>query len=500
MIYIRVSTREQVESLSLDTQDRRCRELCHKRGWNLLRVFREEGQSAKTTKRDEFQRMIRFCEDRKNGVGYIVVYDLSRFARNMLDQLTMEDEMLQAGIRIESVLEPTENTAAGRWHRNLKAVWNQYDNEMRAERTIAGMTEAARRGRFPFKAPIGYINVSQHKGQNLIPDPKTAPLVTKGFELIATGLHSKAEVLKQLNALGFTTRQGVPLSIQTFQKMLLNPIYAGWVAIPTWGLRSSGNFDPLVSQQLFETVQDILQGRSVGATAHQRNNPDFPLRVFVRCGISGHPMTGAWSSGRKKKYAYYRCRQSRCDLQMIPRDDLEAKFVHLLKQLTPEPELIAQFTTAVRAQWMRRQGDAESEYAVVKERLLQLKIRKDKLIDLRLDGEITQANYKAKDERLNADTEMTERELRQVESKFLDLEGVLAFAEKIITSPARLWLESSLDQRQRLQSTFFPGGLTFDGQGFGTASSASFFSLLKVCCEEESRLASPTGFEPVLSP
>ncbi len=282
--------------------------------------------------------------------------------------------------------------------------------------------------------------------------------------------------------------------------MLLNPIYAGWVTIPKWGFRSSGNFEPLVSQQLFEATQEFLQGRAVVANSHQRNNPDFPLRVFVRCGICGQSITGAWSTGRRKRYAYYRCRRSKCDLAMIPRDDLETKFIHLLKQLTPEPELVARFTSEVRDQWKRRQGDAEAEYAVAQERLSHLKDRKDKLIDLRLDREITQAIFKAKDERLNTDIEEAERELRQVESRFLDLEEVLAFAERIITSSARLWLESSLDQRQRLQNTFFPGGLTFDGDEFGTTSSSSFFSLLKGCCEEESQLASPTGFEPVLSP
>ena len=86
------------------------------------------------------------------------------------------------------------------------------------------------------------------------------------------------------------------------------------------------------------------------------------------------------------------------------------------------------------------------------------------------------------------------------ESQFLDLEGVLIFAEKIVTGPARLWLESSVDQRQRLQLTFFPSGLAFDGEGFGTPASSSFFSTLSSISGSESLLASPTGFEPVLSP
>src|ERR1035437_4489683 len=84
VIYIRVSTQEQVENLSLDTQESRCQDLCKKKGWNLLEVFREEGQSAKTTQRDELQRMLRFCKNPRNAVGIIVGFDFSRFALNMI--------------------------------------------------------------------------------------------------------------------------------------------------------------------------------------------------------------------------------------------------------------------------------------------------------------------------------------------------------------------------------------------------------------------------------
>ena len=119
---------------------------------------------------------------------------------------------------------------------------------------------------------------------------------------------------------------------------------------------------------------------------------------------------------------------------------------------------------------------------------------------MRLDGDIDQQTYDEQSARLSREIYDAEQELRQAESNFLDLEGVLVFAEKIITSPARLWLESTLDQRQRLQGTFFPDRLEFDGEKFGTTATSLFFSLLEGCCDSESHMASPTGFEPVLSP
>lgn len=82
----------------------------------------------------------------------------------------------------------------------------------------------------------------------------------------------------------------------------------------------------------------------------------------------------------------------------------------------------------------------------------------------------------------------------------LDVEAVLAFAEKLVQRPHQLWRESSLGQKQRLQRVFFPDGMPYTKDGFGTAPSNSFFSLLGAVSEPKATLASPAGFEPALPP
>ncbi len=62
----------------------------------------------------------------------------------------------------------------------------------------------------------------------------------------------------------------------------------------------------------------------------------------------------------------------------------------------------------------------------------------------------------------------------------LDVEGILAFAERVLPRAADLWVQASLEQRQRLQQLFFPEGVAFDGNGFvGTAVTAPAFSYLQ---------------------
>jgi hypothetical protein len=69
---------------------------------------------------------------------------------------------------------------------------------------------------------------------------------------------------------------------------------------------------------------------------------------------------------------------------------------------------------------------------------------------------------------------------RSPELDELDVEGILAFAERILPRAADLWVQASLDQRQRFQQLFFPEGITFDGSAFvGTAATAPAFGYLR---------------------
>lgn len=114
VIYTRVSTEDQVNNLSLSTQEDKSRELCWTSGWNLVRIFREEGKSAKTTQRDQFQQMLRFCRDPKNSVGWVVVYNLSRFARTMIDQVVTIAELERLGVGVRSCSENIDDTPTGK--------------------------------------------------------------------------------------------------------------------------------------------------------------------------------------------------------------------------------------------------------------------------------------------------------------------------------------------------------------------------------------------------
>jgi site-specific DNA recombinase len=98
-------------------------------------------------------------------------------------------------------------------------------------------------------------------GKSLMPDPERAPLVRRAFEEYATGRFTKQQLLKQSRAWGLTNRRGRPLTSQAIGVLLRNQLYAGIVDVTEYGVRGKrGDFEPLLSEELFFRVQGVLSG------------------------------------------------------------------------------------------------------------------------------------------------------------------------------------------------------------------------------------------------
>ena len=301
VIYVRVSTKEQIENLSLPTQLRACEEYCRRQGYEVLERFHEEGESAKTTDRSQLQKLLTYCRLNKGRVHFVVVFNLTRFARDKYDHFALRSLLQSLGISLRSATEPIDDTSTGKLMEGVLAAFAQFDNDCRSDRTRAGMKASLELGRWVFLAPLGYINAPRAMGKSLMPDPERAPIVRRVFEEYATGRFTKQQVLEQAWAWGLTNRRNCPLTSQAIGTLLRNRLYAGIVDVPEYGVRAKrGDFEPLISEELFYRVQSVLSGLVPATTPQQRAHPDFPLRAFVRCVSCGRGLTGSWSKGRSE--------------------------------------------------------------------------------------------------------------------------------------------------------------------------------------------------------
>jgi hypothetical protein len=222
----------------------------------------------------------------------------------------------------------------------------------------------------------------------------------------------------------------------------------------------------------------------------------YALRGFVTCGQCNKPLTGSWSQSKtRRRYAYYHCPpKARCRCTNIPRHELEAKFLSLLENLRPRPELVALFRRVVLDVWETRRQDIEAQRTAAERKIVELKRRKDQLLDAFIyQRVIDQETYKDQLDKLNEGMTLAEMEQHGQRSEELDLEAVLAFAEKVSLSASRMWLEADLEQRQRLQALLFPEGLQLMNGEIRTPVSASFYNELGSFLPSEERLVFPAG-------
>jgi site-specific DNA recombinase len=502
IIYCRVSTKDQVQNLSLSTQQKACIEFCSRNGYDVDRIFVEEGESAKTADRTELKNLLAYCRQNRGRLHAVVVYALNRFARDKFDYYALRAILADLHVTVRSVTEPIDDSSTGKLMEGIIASFAQFDNDVRSERTVAGMKARLERGGWTFPPPLGYMKGTDRKGRkNIVLDSKRAPLITRAFDLYSTGLHSKQQVLDVVTRLGLTTKRGRRVSAQSFSQLLSKPIYVGVLEVPKWGIRQPSNAPALVSRVVFDKVQCLLSGKRATITPRLRRHPDFPLRHFVRCGHCDRPLTASWSKGRKERYAYYRCQNRSCKAVNVRREVLEHLFIDFLAQLQPKPEYLRLFGEIIRDVWRQKKEQAVALHRAAEHHLTALNDRKQRLVETFVyDRTIDPPTYQEQLDKLNeliALAEISERDARIEE---LDVQAAVSFGEFVMLNAPRLWTQLSLEQKQRLQQMIFPRGVHFEGGAYRTAETSMVFFDLESKPLRKEGLVALTGIEPVFQP
>jgi site-specific DNA recombinase len=358
------------------------------------------------------------------------------------------------------------------------------------------MQAALQRGQWTWRAPIGYVNGDKRAGQpSLIPDPERAPLIQKAFEFVGLRRQNPKGALRAVTALGLTTRKGRPVTFQTFSSLLRNPLYAGFVESQALGVhRARGDFQPLIPESLFDQTQAIL-ARGNSSPSHTLDHPDFPLRRFVTCDACNTPLTGSAPKGRKKNYRYYHCR--RCKGVSIRTEKLESQFLQFLESLRPRPDFMGLFRAIVLDVWRTRREDAGRLRQQLEGRLADVQGRESLLEEAFLyERKIDAAAYERQRDKLRETIGLIRIELEEARIEEIDVEGILAYAEHVLSNAAELWIAATLEQKQRLQLALFPQGLRFEDGRIGTAVTCLAFMQLAAESSTDLQLASPTGVVP----
>src|SRR3990167_893762 len=216
--YVRVSTEDQaVNGVSLAAQEERVRAYCIAKGWNLMAVVRDEGESAKSLDRPGLQSILGDQAD-KDFLDALVVLKLDRLTRNGADLHTILDWCKDNDVALVAVEESLDaTTAAGRLMLNILTSVSQWEREAIGERTKTALRHLKAQGqRYSKVAPYGYQFMSDNR---LMPNPTEQSVIRRVLVGVRRGW-SLRTIVSDLAGFGITARNGREFHPQTLAQII----------------------------------------------------------------------------------------------------------------------------------------------------------------------------------------------------------------------------------------------------------------------------------------
>ena len=501
VIYTRVSSEEQTHGYSLESQGKYNEEYAVRNKWQTARIFREEGESAKTADRTQLRLMQEYCLKNMGKIGYVVVWKLDRLARNHMDYLMLKKFFNDLGIEIKSATEIIENTPIGHVSEGMLSLMAQYENEVKTERTVMGMRAKALDGYWPVGAPWGWKNVPDPVRRSIIvPHPERAAIVQYAYEEYARGTITFLELAKKINdKWDATTKHGLKMSKQTVYKVLINPIHHGWIELPKWGISLQGRHAPIISKELYDDVQERIRGGKK-KKIRNRNNPDFPLRGVI-CGFCGSNLSGGRVKGRNKTYNYYQCINGACSKRRaIKKSELETSFTEFLNLITPNEGLMVALEEALKIEYEQVYKSNITKSDALEKKIRKLRDERDKLLQMRLNGEIDNTTFIEEGEKRKSLIHDLELEQKHLTNPSQGVASAVQFGIRVIRELPFTWERLEPGELRELREALFPQNLKYLYPGFKTAELSPIFKVKAASGEDANRFVTLRGIEPRFRP
>lgn len=301
-LYPRVSTEDQSRfGHSLDEQEEKLKQLCEFKDYEIYKVYREEGVSAKNMERPKFQEMI---EDMKNGkINKIVVYKLDRLTRSIKDLESICTMLEEYNCSLESVAEEINtDTANGKFFIRMLTILAQLEIERTSERTKFGLVGAAKKGHLSGRPPLGYKKIDNDKG--IFIDEIQADVVRRIFKLYLDGMAVNS-ICKLFNEEEILNRKW---PTTTVDKILSNQIYIGNME---YGKRTDNTiqiFEDVVPAIIDKTTFECVQKRKEKNLKNFTRKLTYIFMQKIKCPKCNKIMGGCSSTSKNnEKHLYYKC-------------------------------------------------------------------------------------------------------------------------------------------------------------------------------------------------
>ncbi len=440
--YARVSTEKESQVESFEKQIEFFNEFTKKNGYELYKLYADEGISGKQIKhRKQFQQMMQDAKQKK--FDKVVVKDVSRFARNTVDLLQSIRELKSYGIEVDFLNNGEIMEGGSEFILTILGAMAQQESANMSKRVKFGKDITAKKGRVP-NIVFGYDKIPDER-YTLKINEEEAKIVKEIFESYVYKGIGTTKIAWDLNDRGIRTKKTKSKWVQTsIVRMLKNPIYTGrvtnkksevtdfitgtrkdlpeeeWIVVEKPEMR-------IISDELFNRAQDILAQRSNEFKLNnKREKTEYVFSTLIyckHCGYSFRRIKRKYTEDGKE-YIRWVCsgRNSmgvnHCpNTTVIDEEELLNAIKEYLKSIISNKK---NFMKAVEKEFEKitklRESNERSEESLLQE-IEKVTVKKQKYMEMFQNEVINIQELKKYTNPLNEDIARLERELKLITSE-----------------------------------------------------------------------------------
>lgn len=428
-------------------------------------------ESAKSDfTREQFINLLDDAMDRSPKPFGIVVWSISRFSRSGAKGIGILCELFEEhGIHLIEASSGLDTTTERGYHSIVeKLLKSREENLIRKEIILPGMVNFLSKGNRFGRVGFGY----DHYGPR-VKDPQfLAPtqrlvineqgkLLRDAFQYKLTGNYSDVSIIKIMG------KRGLKITKQRISSVWRNPFYCGILisSLLKDGEPIIGNWEPLISQNDFWKLQDILNVRSSGYQ-HQKVADYKPLNRLVKCNDCGTYLVGYLV--KKKNLGYYKCpdcngvsmncettpkakRIGAHDLftTLIEKYQVQPQFKNLL--ITQLSKIYGYYNTTEN----QKGNDCKKKFDDLNKKLHELKLKYGL-------GDLDKDVYEIAKVELDKQIVMQQQELNKTLPEISNLEKLIEKSVERLQNISKIWGSVGLEDKRNLQQTLFPDGIYYD--------------------------------------
>jgi len=325
--------------MSIDSQIKEMLALAKREGLEITEIRRESHSAKASSSRPVYNGLLK---DIRVGIFTgILTWAPDRLSRNAGDLGSIVDLMDQGLLKeIRCHSQRFTNNPNEKFLLMILCSQAKLENDNRGLNVKRGQRARAEQGYRPCIPPVGYLTERKlgEMKSRVVPDPVRAPFIKQLYEKVACEHRSGRYLFDWIHEQGFVSRGGKRLSLSMIFTILHNPYYTGRFEYPVGGGSwYKGDYEPLVSQQLFDDVQRSLERPPFPEWGAK----EFAFTRLLLCGTCGSGITAdekkkQLMDGSLSRHVYYRCTHTRnrqCKEPPIKEEPLIEQLIELLDGL-----------------------------------------------------------------------------------------------------------------------------------------------------------------------